>query len=145
MKCPNCNQEIDDDSVFCDFCGAKIKQLPSGSGSRPSSMMDTGGWISQAKNIVLIVTAAIFIICVIFFGEYEEGLLAGLSILLSGGLFYWLYASKVSDALKIVLSIVFSITGTIRVIAIYGVPEAFVILLIVEVVVMAIAFYNSTK
>ena len=145
MKCPNCNQEIDNDSVFCDFCGAKIKQLPSGSGSRPSSMMDTGGWISQGKNIVLIVTAAIFTICVIFFGKYEEGVLAGLSILLSGGLFYWLYASKISDALKIVLTIVFALTGIIRAIVIYDVPEAFVIILIVEVVVMAIAYFNSKK
>lgn len=26
MKCPNCNQEIDDNSVFCDYCGKKIAQ-----------------------------------------------------------------------------------------------------------------------
>ena len=29
MKCPKCNQEIDDDSVFCDYCGAKIEQARS--------------------------------------------------------------------------------------------------------------------
>ena len=26
MKCPNCKQEIDDNSVFCDYCGEKIVQ-----------------------------------------------------------------------------------------------------------------------
>ena len=26
MKCPKCNQEIEDDSVFCEYCGEKIKK-----------------------------------------------------------------------------------------------------------------------
>lgn len=26
MKCPKCNQEIDDDGAFCEFCGAKIER-----------------------------------------------------------------------------------------------------------------------
>lgn len=25
MKCPNCKQEIDNNSAFCEYCGAKIK------------------------------------------------------------------------------------------------------------------------
>lgn len=24
MKCPNCNKEIDDDSLFCEFCGIRV-------------------------------------------------------------------------------------------------------------------------
>ena len=24
MKCENCGKEIEDDSLFCEFCGAKI-------------------------------------------------------------------------------------------------------------------------
>lgn len=142
MKCPNCNQEIDNDSNFCDYCGAKIKQLPS-SGSRPSSTMPTGGAMSKIKNIVLIVTAALFTISAILWGE--DGLVTGLSLLISGGLLYWLYASKVSDALKILLTILFSITGIIRAIVIHNDPEPFIIILIVEVVIMSIAYYNSTK
>ena len=26
MKCKNCNQEITDDSIFCEHCGVPIKQ-----------------------------------------------------------------------------------------------------------------------
>jgi len=26
MKCPNCGKEITDDSLFCEFCGAKVKK-----------------------------------------------------------------------------------------------------------------------
>lgn len=26
MKCPNCGKEIADDSMFCEFCGTKVKQ-----------------------------------------------------------------------------------------------------------------------
>ena len=26
MKCPNCNEEIEDDSKFCSQCGTKIEQ-----------------------------------------------------------------------------------------------------------------------
>lgn len=29
MKCPKCNQEIDDDSIYCDYCGTKIEQFDS--------------------------------------------------------------------------------------------------------------------
>lgn len=29
MKCPKCNHEIDDDSAFCDYCGARIEQTSS--------------------------------------------------------------------------------------------------------------------
>jgi hypothetical protein len=29
MKCPHCGKEIANDSVFCEYCGEKIKNLPS--------------------------------------------------------------------------------------------------------------------
>lgn len=27
MKCPNCNREIDNDSIFCEWCGSKIQDV----------------------------------------------------------------------------------------------------------------------
>ena len=30
MKCPNCNREIDNDSVFCEYCGTRIKKSKKG-------------------------------------------------------------------------------------------------------------------
>ena len=27
MKCPNCNREIDNDSVYCTYCGVCVKTL----------------------------------------------------------------------------------------------------------------------
>lgn len=29
MKCPKCNQEIEDNSIFCEYCGAKIEKKQS--------------------------------------------------------------------------------------------------------------------
>lgn len=142
MKCPNCNQEIDSDSIFCEYCGAKIKQLPS-SGSRTSSTMDSCSAMSKSKNIAMIVAVALFAISAIIWGEY--GLMTGISILISGSLFYWLYSSKVSDGIKIALTFAFALTGIIRAITIHGNTDVFVILLIAEVVIMAFAYYNSTK
>lgn len=26
MKCPNCNKKIENDSVFCEYCGAKVRK-----------------------------------------------------------------------------------------------------------------------
>ena len=28
MKCPNCGKEIANDSVFCEYCGTRVKEVP---------------------------------------------------------------------------------------------------------------------
>ena len=28
MKCPNCNRDVENDSVFCEYCGAKLTREP---------------------------------------------------------------------------------------------------------------------
>lgn len=158
MKCPKCKQEIDEDSKFCEYCGERIPQVASGqhftekrevdnnTGKKPFLNKET----MRTKNLLLILFAAA-IVCNTILGAgtgYEMGkcLLVDLSLLLSAGLFYWLYASWVADALKITLSFVLGLTGLIRLILMLsGSFIAFAIILLIEVVVMAIAYYNSSK
>jgi hypothetical protein len=48
MKCPNCGKEIANDSVFCEFCGAKVevaKQSQVSYNGQEHPMMSFGGAI----------------------------------------------------------------------------------------------------
>ena len=109
----------------------------------------------KTKNLLLILFAAAIVFNTLLgvgMGGYEmeKCLLVDLSLLLSAGLFYWLYASWVADALKITLSFVLGLTGLIRLILMLcgianGIIIAFASVLLFEVVVMAIAYYNSSK
>ena len=47
MKCPNCKNEIDNSSVFCEHCGARVKQSK------------IGLWITLSVVFVAIITAFI--------------------------------------------------------------------------------------
>lgn len=47
MKCPNCKNEIDNSSVFCEHCGARVKQSK------------IGLWITLSVLFVAIITAFI--------------------------------------------------------------------------------------
>ena len=43
MRCPNCKQEIDDDSMFCEWCGKRIPQVTSGQHSTERRKADNNG------------------------------------------------------------------------------------------------------
>lgn len=159
MQCPKCKQEIDNDSMFCEFCGERIPRVTSGQhftgkrevdnskGKKPFLNKETMG----TKNLLLILFAAAIVFNTILSAgmrgyEMEKGLRVDFSLLLSAGLFYWLFASRVADALKITLSFVLGLTGLIRLILMLSESFiAFAIILLIEVVVMAIAYYNSSK
>lgn len=109
----------------------------------------------KTKNLLLIVFAAIVVFNTLFgaiIDSYDLGtcMLVNLSLLLTAGLFYWLYASNVANALKITLSFVLGMTGLIRMILMLcgssnGIILAFVGILLLEVIIMVVAYYNSSK
>lgn len=109
----------------------------------------------RTKTLLLIVFAAVVVFNTLFgamIDGYEMGtcMLVDLSLILTAGLFYWLYASRVSNALKITLSLVLSLTGLIRMVLMLcgtesGIILAFVGILLLEVVIMAVAYYNSSR
>ena len=70
MKCPKCKQEIDDNSVFCDYCGEKVIQTSTeeqiSGGSFPKSSTENKKnpklalWISLAVVLVLVVVVGVY-------------------------------------------------------------------------------------
>ena len=109
----------------------------------------------RTKNLLLIVFAAVVVFNTLFGAmidsyEIDTCMLVNLSLLLTAGLFYWLYASWVSNALKITLSFVLALTGLVRMVLMLcgtssGIILAFVGILLLEAVIMAVAYYNSSK
>ena len=93
MYCSNCGKQIDDDSVFCEFCGTKVDPAPvnvsdqsivdlrgvssvngdsncmqpqSDSHAAPGNMADTGSDRKKgAFGIIIIVAAAVILIVII--------------------------------------------------------------------------------
>lgn len=82
--------------------------------------------------------------------EMENCLLVDLSLALTAGLYYWLFASKTADALEITITIVFLLTGIVRAALMLfnpsnGIVLTFIGILLLEAVIMAIAYYNTSK
>ena len=82
--------------------------------------------------------------------EMETCMLVNLSLMLTAGLLYWLFDSKIADALKITLSVLFSLTGIVRVVLMLFSPLdvvffTFIGILLLETIIMAIAYYNTSK
>lgn len=50
MKCPNCNREIENDSVFCEYCGTKIKIVVNNSTDKPKVK-----WVQLILGIIGVV------------------------------------------------------------------------------------------
>ena len=66
MRCPKCNKKIDDDSVFCEFCGVRIErvtheeiQSEEPSESKKTDVSETSGKGQSVAEKVLLWAAAI--------------------------------------------------------------------------------------
>lgn len=107
------------------------------------------------KILILILITAIAVFNTLFGVmidgyEMENCLHVDLSLALTAGLLFWLYASKITDALKITITFVFILTGIVRAILMLfspsnGIILTFIGILILEAVIMAIAYYNTSK
>ena len=107
------------------------------------------------KNIVILIIAAIAVFNTLFGVmidgyEMENCMLVNLSLALTAGICYWLFASKIADALKITITFVFLLTGLVRAALMLFTPSngivlTFVGILLLEAVIMAIANYNTSK
>ena len=84
MKCTNCGREIENDSIFCEHCGAKVYNAsnnstpPSSIPTRPST--PTSNQQKQAPNTV---AALVLGICSIIFGLYGGIILGIIGLVLS--------------------------------------------------------------
>ncbi len=85
MKCTNCGKEIDNDSVFCEFCGAKVNKASNNS-TPPSSIQTrpaTPTTSNQQKQPPKAVAALVLGICSIVFGCYVGIILGIIGLVLS--------------------------------------------------------------
>ena len=55
MKCPNCQKEIKDDSVFCEYCGTRINQSPVNNITINDKESKLGCWVSVLSVLIPIV------------------------------------------------------------------------------------------
>lgn len=69
MKCLNCQKEIDNDSKFCEFCGAKIATHQITNQKRIRPKFEIKKYIEKNKSILIIIflflLVAMFIIIAI--------------------------------------------------------------------------------
>lgn len=105
------------------------------------------------KKLLLIIIAAISIFNTLL-GVGGNGydmdtcMLVNLSLAITAGLLYWLLASTISDALKITITLLFILTGVARIVLMLLNPSIgilFIGILLLELVIMAIAYYNTSK
>ena len=107
------------------------------------------------KKLLILIIASIAVFNTLF-GVMSDGyvmencMLVNLSLAFTAGLLYWLFSSKIADALKITITGVFSLTGIVRTILMLfgpsnGIFLIFIGILLLEVVIMAIAYYNTSK
>lgn len=105
------------------------------------------------KNLLVIIIVAIAVfntlLGVVIDGyEMDSCMLVNLSLAITAGLLYWLLASKISDALKISITILFLLTGLVRA-ALMAISLSnaifFIGILLFELVIIAIAYYNTSK
>ena len=105
------------------------------------------------KNLLAIIIAAIAVfntlLGVVIDGyEMDSCMLVDLSLAITAGLLYWLLASKISDALKITITMLFLLTGLVRAaLMLFSLSNGvfFIGILLFELIIIAIAYYNTSK
>ena len=105
------------------------------------------------KNLLVIIIVAIAVfntlLGVVIDGyEMDSCMLVNFSLAITAGLLYWLLASKIADALKIAITMLFFITGLVRAaLMVSSLSNAifFIGIILFELVIMAIAYYNTSK
>ena len=107
------------------------------------------------KKLLILIIAAIAVFNTLFGVlidgyEMENCMLVNLSLALTAGLYYWVFSSKMADALKITITIVLLLTGIVRAALMLfsptnGIFLTFIGILLLEVVIMAIVYYNTLK
>lgn len=107
------------------------------------------------KKLIIIIISAIAVFNTLFGVmidgyEIENCMLVNLSLVLTAGFLYWLFDSRIADALKITITFVFALTGTIRATLMLlsptdGIILAFIGILLFEAIIIAIAYYNTSK
>lgn len=85
MKCPNCNREIENDSVFCEYCGTKIKIVVNNSTDKPKVK-----WVQLILGIIGVVFGG-YIISIVSDGDGIGLLLIEVVIV---GIMVYLYKQK---------------------------------------------------
>ena len=87
MKCPNCNREIENDSVFCEYCGTKIKIVVNNSTDKPKVK-----WVQLILGIIGVVFGGYIISIVSDGGGIGIGLLLIEVVIV--GIMVYLYKQK---------------------------------------------------
>ena len=83
MKCPNCGKEISNDSLFCEYCGAKINFAVNNSTDKPKVkwgllilgivMFGVGGYFMIESGSIIGILMLLVIGGIIGFAAYRSG------------------------------------------------------------------------
>jgi len=83
MKCKYCGEEIDDDSVFCEQCGAKlVDEIPDDNPEEPQSNTKKYIWFGIGGMVVAILLGLLI-------PQMPRGVVIGLSVFIVIGLVLW--------------------------------------------------------
>lgn len=87
MKCKYCGEKIDDDSLFCEQCGARVSnEIPDDNREEPNSNSKKYVWY------VLVAVAVVFLIGIFFPGRLGITEILGLIVIGILGLILYYFA-----------------------------------------------------
>ncbi len=109
----------------------------------------------KTRNLLLAVIAAIMVINTLFGTmvdsyDMETSVFVNLSLILSAGLFCWLYTAKLAKAIIIIVTFFLILTGLIRIILLLcgstnGIILTYIVILMLEVVSIILSHYITSK